>query len=318
MKVRLLTVALAVCVGCGKSSPTSPTPAVAPQPQPAQPITLAMHVTATNGGQPLSGVSVTAGTFSAITDGSGAATYQSLPASSIGLSLSGAGIVPRTVIVAANASRDLEVDAISTTGFDLNFYRQLVRNAFSEPGSLQPLRRWTQPPQIYLRTIDEAGTPVDARTLETTARTLVDTAGMWTGGRFGLASLERGTDTRAGAAGWITVRWSLETAFCGSADVARSGGVIDLNYKAGGGCRCAGVSEIRPRTVRHELGHAFGFWHTDSTTDLMSGTGVAGCDALPSARERAAAAVAYARPVGNMDPDVDPASAVNLAPMAAR
>ena len=318
MRLRLLTVALAVGVGCGKASTTAPTRPVAPQPPAPQPVTVAMRVTATNGGQPLSGVSVTAGTFSAVTDGSGAANYQALPASNVGLALSGAGIVPRTVVIAANASRDVEIDAISTAGFDLNFYRQLVRNAYSEPASLQPLRRWTQPPQIYLRTIDEAGTPIDARTLETTARTLIDTAAMWTGGRFGLAGLERGTHTRAGVPGWITVRWPLETGFCGSADVARDGGIIDLNYKAGGGCRCAGVSEIRPRTVRHELGHAFGFWHTDSTSDLMSGKGVVGCDALPSARERAAAAVAYARPVGNLDPDVDPSSAVKLAPLVAR
>ena len=39
------------------------------------------------------------------------------------------------------------------------------------------------------------------------------------------------------------------------------------------------------------------------------------CDALPSARERHAAAIAYRRPVHNADPDADPAGAVSLAPM---
>jgi hypothetical protein len=58
-----------------------------------------------------------------------------------------------------------------------------------------------------------------------------------------------------------------------------------------------------------------GFWHTDSPADLMwhiSGT----CDnAMPSARELAHAAIAYRRPVGNTDPDVDPTTAVNLKPL---
>jgi hypothetical protein len=39
---------------------------------------------------------------------------------------------------------------------------------------------------------------------------------------------------------------------------------------------------------------------------------------LPSARELAAAVIAYARPVGNTDPDIDPSGAVTLAPLAVR
>lgn len=39
------------------------------------------------------------------------------------------------------------------------------------------------------------------------------------------------------------------------------------------------------------------------------------CDALPAARERQAAAIAYSRPVDNADPGFDPAGAVSLAPM---
>jgi hypothetical protein len=38
------------------------------------------------------------------------------------------------------------------------------------------------------------------------------------------------------------------------------------------------------------------------------------CDAVPSARERYHAAIAYSRPLGNADPDIDPAGAVNFTP----
>ena len=57
-----------------------------------------------------------------------------------------------------------------------------------------------------------------------------------------------------------------------------------------------------------------GFWHTDSPTDLMYGTSGT-CDVQPSARERAAAAIAYSRPAGNMDPDTDPWGLVSIEPM---
>jgi matrixin len=278
-----------------------------------------MHLTATNGGQPLSGVSVTAGTFSAVTDGSGAAMYQALPATKVGLSLSGAGIVPRTLIVGATTSRDVAIDAISTTGFDLAFYRQLVRNTFDQPGVMQPLRRWTQPPLIYMKTVEEGGRAIDPRSLDIAAGIIINSTSAWTGGRFGVAGLEQGTADRIGVAGWLTVRWSARPADappnrCGLADIAVSGGRIDLYTDLN--CRCGG-SLTAPSIIAHELGHAMGFWHTDSPNDIMTPTQTR-CTSEPSARERAAAAIAYARPIGNIDPDVDPASAVTLAPMVAR
>lgn len=293
---------------CG-SAPTGPTP---PPVQPTT-ITLSGHVTATNGGQALPGVQATLGTVSAMTDGSGSFTATMAPSGALSLALTGSSIVPRTVYVTAGSSRSVTVDAIAVAGFDLNFYREFVRDAYDEPNKLQPLRRWTRNPNIYLRTVDDSGGAVDARTLDSTENTIRQALPQWTPYQ---AQITRGAETRVGQAGWLTVVYKVaNSGFCGQSDVAVEGGTIDLFYKIGGSCRCAGVSEIRPRTVRHELGHAMGFYHTDSAGDVMSGLSVNGCDAQPSARELAAAAVAYSRPVGNLDPDTDPSGAVNLSPM---
>jgi hypothetical protein len=118
----------------------------------------------------------------------------------------------------------------------------------------------------------------------------------------------------------LTVVWPGEVAadrVCGRADVGRPGGTLQLWVPTAAACGCNGTTAIRPRMIRHELGHAMGFWHTDNAADIMTAaSGV--CDAMPSARELQAAAIAYARPVGNTDPDVDPAGAVTLAPMSVR
>ena len=58
------------------------------------------------------------------------------------------------------------MSAISLSGgFDLNFYRQLVRNTDDAPDKLEPLRRWTRTRSIYLKTVDEAGELIDGATL---------------------------------------------------------------------------------------------------------------------------------------------------------
>src|SRR6185436_1155970 len=76
-----------------------------------------------------------------------------------------------------------EVDAIPlSSGFDLAFYRQLVRNGFDAPAHLEALRRWKIDPRIYLRTVDDAGTAIDEKTLDSTEATIRETIPLWTAG----------------------------------------------------------------------------------------------------------------------------------------
>ena len=314
MKSWIVLVAL-LAAGCASSSPTSPTPPpVVPMPPPAY--TVSGTVTATNGGQALSGLAVTLNGLAATTNGSGGFVYSMTSGTTSRLTLDGAGIVPRSLTLNVSNARTVAIDAIGLSGgFDLGFYRAFVRNGFEAPGTLQPIRHLTQAPRIYVRTIDDAGSAIDAVTLDTVSAAMINTAGVLTG-RYGLAGLERGTESREGIAGWLTVKWPTTTDACGRSQVGVDGGWIELNYKTPN-CGC-GASKMRPRTAKHELGHALGFWHTGDARDLMSGLSVNECDHTPSAREIAHAAIAYARPVGNTDPDTDPSGVVNLAPMHVR
>lgn len=267
-------------------------------------------VTNTVTGEPISGATVAFGAQTTSTAQDGLFRYEldpgSLTSASL-LRLTGAGIVERALLLSLPGSRNVAIDAIGLqSDFDLAYYRRLVRDDFSSPGTLRSLRRWTQAPRVYVRTVDESGAPVDAKTIETAMAALQDDASAWTGGRFGLASIERGVSTREGVSGWLTVKWSgppVDTSFCGRAQIATSGGWIELNHLLAS-CAC-GDSRIAAKTVRHELGHAMGFYHSGDERDVM--WHVSSCDnRRPSARERLHAAVAYSRPIGNMDPDIDP------------
>lgn len=185
---------------------------------------------------------------------------------------------------------------LSDPRFDRTFYQQFALGTLEFP--MQPLRRQTQAPRIYLRTIDDAGAPMDTFTLDQTAAALINTAGALTG-VFGLAGLDRGTETRQGQPGWITVRWSSQpSAYCGYALYA--GDLITL-YPRTPGCRCAGGPAVRLKTVKHELGHVLGFYHTTGTSNLMTQGGTA-CDMNPSDREVFHARLAYSMAIGSLDP----------------
>lgn len=278
-------------------------------------MTVTGRVTATNGRRPLEDVLVTFGGQTVRTDSTGTFRLEwagTMPPGVGRVTLEGRLILARSTGMAVNASRSIELDAISIgDGFSLDYYRQLVRDGYEHPNELRPLRRWTRAPMIYLRTVDDQGQAIDEATLGHVARAIGDDTGAFTGERFGIAGIERGTGSREGVSGWITVKWPNPAIanICGRAQVAVDGGWIQLNH-LNPGCSC-GSSRIGSATVRHEIGHALGFFHTSSPDDLMFNT-VRVCDGAVSSRERLHAAIAYSRPNGNVDPDTDPQTTVNL------
>lgn len=183
---------------------------------------------------------------------------------------------------------------LSDPRFSAAFYRQFTSERLS---------RWTQAPQVYLRTVDDGGNPVSAALLGQTAAALINTTSQWAGGAFGLAGLERGTDTRTEQIGWITVGWNT-SGVCGRTALTRIGPThpqeissmtIVMNH-ARPECTCG------PLVTKHELGHAMGYLHTDSDGDLMAATFQGVCDKPLSAREAFHARVAYSMAPGSPSP----------------
>lgn len=199
-------------------------------------------------------------------------------------------VVPPVVVPPVLQMISVSPCPTSTPGVEFGFYLEIGCNSFDGP--IQPDRKWNVAPKVYLKTVDEAGAAIDAVTLDTVQNAMVEAAPHLTAGKFQIV-VERGTGSREGQSGWVTVRWpATPLSACGISDVARDGGTIDLSYKTAG-CDCSG-SAIRPRTARHELGHALGYWHSDSTSDLMSNLGITKpCDQGLSARELQAVAYKY-------------------------
>lgn len=279
MTVRWLILSAILTAGCG-SSPTapSPQPIPSPTPTPAPPPTFTGSVTDTVTGAPISG-------FTALLVGSR-------------LTLSALGYLTRET---ANASA---VDLIPEAApFDLGFYRQLVRNGFEAPGSLEPVRRLTQAPSIYLQSAGLSAATVAA--LENAARNAVYE---FSGQTMGVVSFESGTELRPNANGWIVIELIADaSANCGRATIGASAGHVWLNTVDR--CRRDGTIISGPAVLAHEIGHTMGFWHV--ATGLMS-TPTAPTAAI-TALERYHASIAYHRPIGNKDVDVDGSTSISAA-----
>ncbi|HEX6164489.1 MAG TPA: hypothetical protein VFZ31_14060 [Vicinamibacterales bacterium] len=209
------------------------------------------------------------------------------------LSLSACTVAPTPTSPSAAEAIDT---AITTEGFDAVFYRAFVQNAYEAPDHLEAIQILKAPMRVYLKTHDDAGRAIDAVTLDTVERAIVDSARIWSGGTYAITDVARGTGSKEKSAGWITVKWARapQGDRCGRSTVGVDGGFIELN--ASGACSCGSGSLVYPRLVRHELGHAMGYYHTDSPADVMYGRIVSAdaCDIQPSDRERRHARVAYA------------------------
>ena len=92
---------------------------------------------------------------------------------------------------------------------------------------------------------------------------------------------------------------------CGTAFVGRNPGTMTLYLDV---CGCGSV-RIPPSVVMHEVGHAMGFFHVSDSHSLMYPFDESGCrPGTLSPAETFHAAIAYARPRQNSDPDHDPSS----------
>src|SRR5436309_6048501 len=102
----VLVVSLITSACSGSGNPAAPAPA--PTPQPAT-VTFSGHVNATNGGQPLPQQAVSFASQQLLTDAAGGFSFRLLPQTSL-LTLSGTGIVTRSVTYSAQTNRDVAVD----------------------------------------------------------------------------------------------------------------------------------------------------------------------------------------------------------------
>ena len=288
-------------------NPAAPTPTVPPT---STRWSIAGQVVETLTGTPVANPTLSFGTLGMTTggpDGRFRFEQDTLPSSSTySVTLTAPGFIARRVQVAWQQGDRTGVtfDVIRNAApFSLNFYRQLVRNGTETPQDLEAVHRWTSAPSFYVRTVDdEDGRAVESEVIADVTRWIEFAVQAWTGMPVG--AIETGAAVRAPARGWVRVTFVPQSdEFCGRAAVGSDPGVIQLSLD---GCNC-GNQKVAPATIVHEVGHAVGFWHVNDRLSVMFPTISGNCrDVMLSTAERHHAAIAYARPNGNADVDLDP------------
>ena len=293
------------------SSPSAPTTPPRLLRSPPREFVVKGRVVGTVNGEPVAGATVIVAGNTFVTDQDGAFSIMHATEDIQEISISGQGVVPRVSRLAVG-DRGLTIDVIQDRPpFELGFFRELGRNGFESPTGLEPLRPIATAPRIHIRTVDEAGKPMDSELLDLVEAALRDSAPLWSADRHSLEVIERGPETRLGESGWVAVVFpgQVVAGGCGKATLGSTTGRMELNY-LNSGCSCDGHI-VASRTVRHELGHVYGYWHTRVRGGVMSKNWTTRqCNGMPSTREIEHAKYMYSRASGNVDPDTDPSGRV--------
>lgn len=309
--------ALLPLVACGGGSPTEPSGS-----GPSSTVLQGQTVNAIDG-SPAPSLSVRIGSrFPVTTDGSGFFQIDDLgdPATHRAI-IGGGSVVERETRISGPSSARTRVSMIPSS-FDLRAFDEMFRTSNGQ------LQRWTSRPALVIlasvmeyrnttgQTHDATGEQLTDDEVAQLRAHLSEGLALLTGNAFtDFSSVD--VERPAGGTRVSTLR-------SGRIVVGRYKGIVSLANTIGYGLwseqpdgtivggamyldRDFDREDGRRRLLRiHELGHALGYMHVESRTSIMNPS----IGPEPTDFDRAGAIVAFARPVGNKSPDIDPASSV--------
>lgn len=269
---------------------------------------------------PVSGATVRLGGTASVTNTSGQFTLSNVASSGSGVvSVVLPGYVYRGIALTLSSMRTgVVLDVLRDAApFSLDFYRQIARNS-TESATLLPTNRWTVNPSFYFQRLTvDTSLPVPDEVIQSIQADFAASVPELTGGRFTVGASEVGDDPRPAQDGWVNVTFYtvISTGSLGNATVGGNSGTMIIRHDpaltSNTGTNPYSCSSIALGVADNLIMYTMGFWHTVNVlADEFSGPGCPGSGR--PANTVFHTSLMYSRPVGNMDPDVDPVSSAQM------